>query len=35
MAFALAMLHGVKTDQIAPIVIWTSILSLFSLAWLA
>ncbi|MDV7272153.1 AEC family transporter [Thioclava sp. A2] len=35
MAFALAMLHGVKTDQIAPIIIWTSILSLFSLAWLA
>ncbi len=35
MAFALAMLHGVRTDQIAPVVIWTSVLSLVSLAWLA
>lgn len=35
MAFALAMLHGVRTDQIAPVVIWTSLLSLLSLAWLA
>lgn len=35
MAFALAMLHGVRTDQIAPVVIWTSVLSLASLAWLA
>lgn len=35
MAFALAVLHGVRTDQIAPIIIWTSILSLLSLAWLA
>lgn len=35
MAFALAMLHGVRTDQIAPVIIWTSILSLASLAWLA
>lgn len=35
MAFALAMLHGVRTDQIAPIIIWTSALSLLSLAWLA
>ena len=35
MAFALAMLNGVRTDQIAPVVIWTSILSLVSLAWLA
>jgi predicted permease len=35
MAFALAMLHGVRTDQIAPVIIWTSALSLLSLAWLA
>lgn len=35
MAFALALLHGVRTDQIAPVVIWTSVLSLMSLAWLA
>ena len=35
MAFALAMLHGVRTDTIAPVVIWTSTLSLLSLAWLA
>lgn len=35
MAFSLAMLHGIRTDQIAPVVIWTSTLSLISLAWLA
>lgn len=35
MAFALAMLHGVRTDTIAPVIIWTSTLSLLSLAWLA
>ncbi|HKK97306.1 MAG TPA: AEC family transporter [Marivita sp.] len=35
MAFALAVLHGVRTDRIAPVVIWTSVLSLLSLAWLA
>ena len=35
MAFALAMLHGVRTDTIAPVIIWTSTLSLVSLAWLA
>lgn len=35
MAFALAMLYGVRTDAIGPVIIWTSILSLFSLAWLA
>lgn len=35
MAFSLALLHGVRTDQIAPVVIWTSVLSLVSLAWLA
>jgi malonate transporter len=35
MAFALAVLHGVRTDQIAPVLIWTSVLSLLSLAWLA
>ena len=35
MAFALAVLHNVRTDRIAPVIIWTSVLSLFSLAWLA
>ena len=35
MAFSLALLHGVRTDQIAPVIIWTSTLSLLSLAWLA
>ncbi|MDA7426642.1 AEC family transporter [Thalassococcus lentus] len=35
MAFALAMLYGVRTDTIAPVIIWTSTLSLISLAWLA
>ena len=35
MAFALAMLHGVRTDQIAPVIIWASALSLLSLSWLA
>ncbi|KUF11567.1 AEC family transporter [Pseudoponticoccus marisrubri] len=35
MAFALAMLYGVRTDVIAPVIIWTSTLSLLSLAWLA
>lgn len=35
MAFSLAVLHGVRTDQIAPVIIWTSTLSLVSLAWLA
>lgn len=35
MAFSLALLHGVRTDAIAPVIIWTSVLSLISLAWLA
>ncbi|SMX36409.1 AEC family transporter [Maliponia aquimaris] len=35
MAFALALLHRVRTDAIAPVIVWTSLLSLFSLAWLA
>lgn len=35
MAFALALLHGVRTDRIAPVIIWTSTLSLVTLAWLA
>ena len=35
MAFALALLYQTKTDTIAPVIIWTSILTLFSLAWLA
>ncbi|MEM9425488.1 MAG: AEC family transporter [Pseudomonadota bacterium] len=35
MAFSLALLHGVRTDRIAPVIIWTSALSLITLAWLA
>ena len=35
MAFAIAMLYGVNTARIAPVIIWTSLLSLFTLAWLA
>lgn len=35
MAFSLALLHGVRTDRIAPVIIWTSVLSLITLAWLA
>lgn len=35
MAFALALLYGVRTDAIAQVIIWTSVLSLFSLAFLA
>lgn len=35
MAFAIAMLYGVNTARIAPIIIWTSLLSVFTLAWLA
>ncbi|KID12477.1 AEC family transporter [Ponticoccus alexandrii] len=35
MAFALAMLYGVRTDAIAPVIVWTSVLSLISLSWLA
>lgn len=35
MAFSLAMLHGVRTENIAPVIIWTATLSLLSLAWLA
>ena len=35
MAFALAMLYKVRTDTIAPVIIWTSILTLVLLAWLA
>ena len=35
MAFALAMLYNVRTDAIAPVIIWTSTLSLISLAYLA
>ena len=35
MAFALALLHKVNTDKIAPVIVWTSILSLISLAYLA
>jgi predicted permease len=35
MAFSLALLYGVRTDRIAPVIIWTSLISLISLAWLA
>nr|WP_214649950.1 AEC family transporter [Palleronia pontilimi] len=35
MPFALALLYGVRTDTIAPVIVWTSILSLISLATLA
>lgn len=35
MAFSLALLHEVRTDRIAPVIIWTSTLSLLSLAVLA
>lgn len=35
MAFALAMLYRVRTEAIAPVIVWTSVLSLFSLSWLA
>ena len=35
MAFSLALLHGVSTRNVAPVIVWTSILSVFSLAWLA
>ena len=35
MAFALALLYKVRTDAIAPVIIWTSTLSLISLALLA
>ena len=35
MAFALALFYNVRTDTIAPVIIWTSVLTLVSLAWLA
>ena len=35
MAFALALLYKLRTDTIAPLIIWTSVLTLVSLAWLA
>jgi predicted permease len=35
MAFSLAMLYGVRTEAIAQIIVWTSVLSLISLAALA
>lgn len=35
MAFALALLHSIRTDRIAAVTIWTSALSLLSLAALA
>lgn len=35
MAFSLAMLYGVRTDNIMQIIVWTCVLTLFSLAALA
>ncbi len=35
MAFSLALMHRVPTENIAPVIVWTSVLSLASLAWLA
>ncbi len=35
MTFTLAILHGVRTDAIAQIIVWTSVLSLLTLAVLA
>ncbi|MBT8423753.1 MAG: AEC family transporter [Silicimonas sp.] len=35
MAFSLALLYGVRPGNIAPVIVWTSTLSLISLAWLA
>ncbi|MGY3437575.1 MULTISPECIES: AEC family transporter [unclassified Marinovum] len=35
MAFSLALLHGVRSDAIAQVMIYTCVLTLFSLAWLA
>lgn len=35
MAFTLAVLHGVRTDALAQIIVWTSVLSLITLALLA
>ena len=35
MAFSLALLYGVRAANIAPVIIWTSVLSLLSLSWLA
>ena len=35
MAFAIAMLYGVNVARIAPVIIWTSLISVFTLAWLA
>ncbi len=35
MAFSLALLYGVRTDRIAAVIIWTSVLSLISLSYLA
>ncbi len=35
MTFTLAILHGVRTDAIAQVIVWTSVLSLITLALLA
>ncbi len=35
MAFSLAILHGINTDRVAQVLVWSSVLSLFTLAALA
>ncbi len=35
MAFSLALLYGVRTDAIMQVIVWTSVLTLGTLAWLA
>lgn len=35
MAFSIAMLYRIRTDTIAPIIVWTSVLSLITMAFLA
>ena len=35
MAFFIAMLYGVNIAHIAPVIIWTSLISVLTLAWLA
>ena len=35
MAFAIAMLYGINIARIVPVIIWTSLISVLTLAWLA
>ncbi len=35
MAFSMALLYGVRTDAIMQVIVWTSVLTLGTLAWLA